>query len=56
MTWNEIQAKWADMTRRVRSDLPHDDGDTLAPVAHQSASQRSSSNMHVPSQQDRSDA
>ena len=56
MTWNEIQAKWADMARRVRSDLPHDDGETQTPVRPQSALQRSPSDRGAPMQLDRSDA
>ncbi len=30
MTWNEIQAKWAAMARRVRSDLPQIADDAIS--------------------------
>jgi hypothetical protein len=56
MTWNEIQIKWADMTRRVRSDLPCDAVDTLVPVAQPNALQQSASNKQLTLQSERSDA
>ncbi|EKD61145.1 MAG: hypothetical protein ACD_54C00377G0002 [uncultured bacterium] len=56
MSWNEIQLKWAAMARRVRSDLPQQDDNTVITPALQPPLQPDLTEMRVSPQLDRTDA